>query len=71
MIYRYVPITIRVIPHPAYDPDSYTNDIALIELSHPVDFAAHPHIRPVCWPSTPVADRGEALVKSDNTVIVC
>ena len=38
--------------HPLYDEKRIDADYALMELAAPIDFAAHPHIRPVCWPTT-------------------
>lgn len=39
-----------IVAHPQYDHDTINYDFAVIKLSEPVDFALHPHIRPVCLP---------------------
>ncbi|CAG0906183.1 unnamed protein product, partial [Darwinula stevensoni] len=39
------------IVHPRYDPGTRENDVALLRLETPVDFSAHPHIRPLCLSS--------------------
>lgn len=38
----------RIIPHPQFNPRTYENDIAILELETPVDF--QPHIVPICLP---------------------
>ncbi|XP_059386124.1 testisin [Carassius carassius] len=38
-----------IIPHPDYDPYKFTNDIALLKLSEPVNF--NNYIRPICLAS--------------------
>jgi len=38
----------RVIRHPEFNPKSYENDIAILELDSPVEF--QPHIVPICMP---------------------
>lgn len=40
-----------IIEHHQYDSVNTNYDFALIKLSNPVNFAANPHIRPVCLPS--------------------
>lgn len=39
----------RVIPHPNYNPYTFDNDIALMELDSPVMFSDY--IRPICLPA--------------------
>jgi secreted trypsin-like serine protease len=38
----------RIIKHPQFNPKSYENDIAILELDSPVEF--QPHIVPICMP---------------------
>ncbi|KAK3881346.1 hypothetical protein Pcinc_014218 [Petrolisthes cinctipes] len=40
----------RVFIHSGYNPATYLNDIALLQLDRPVDLAKTPHIRPACLP---------------------
>ncbi|XP_026078956.1 uncharacterized protein LOC113056403 [Carassius auratus] len=40
---------LSIIPHPDYDPYQFTNDIALLRLSEPVNFNSY--IRPICLAS--------------------
>ena len=37
--------------HPEFDNYTYQNNIAVIVLSSPVDFKAHPNIKPACLPT--------------------
>ncbi|XP_045549629.1 uncharacterized protein [Salmo salar] len=39
----------RIIPHPKFDPKTFNNDIALVELTSPVILSEH--VTPVCLPS--------------------
>ncbi|CAL8260356.1 unnamed protein product [Gadus morhua 'NCC'] len=39
----------RIIPHPSFDPKTYANDLALMELQKPV--ALNQNIWPICLPS--------------------
>uniref|UniRef100_A0A3P8SQH1 Serine protease 56 n=1 Tax=Amphiprion percula TaxID=161767 RepID=A0A3P8SQH1_AMPPE len=39
----------RIIPHPKFNPKTYNNDIALVELMSPVVLSEH--VTPVCLPS--------------------
>lgn len=39
----------RIIPHPNYNPYTFDNDIALMELDSPVMFTDY--IRPICLPA--------------------
>uniref|UniRef100_A0A3Q4HNU3 Serine protease 56 n=1 Tax=Neolamprologus brichardi TaxID=32507 RepID=A0A3Q4HNU3_NEOBR len=39
----------RVIPHPKFNPKTFNNDIALVELTSPVVLSQH--VTPVCLPS--------------------
>jgi hypothetical protein len=41
----------RFIPHPGWDAQTVANDIGLIELEEPIEFASEPNIRPVCLPT--------------------
>ncbi|XP_053083333.1 serine protease 56 [Pangasianodon hypophthalmus] len=41
----------RIITHPKFNPKTFNNDIALVELSSPVVLSAH--VMPVCLPSDP------------------
>ena len=42
---------VEMLRHPEYKPYQKPNDIALLRLDRLVDFAANPHIRPVCLPT--------------------
>ena len=42
---------VEMLRHPEYRPYQKPNDIALLRLDRLVDFAANPHIRPVCLPT--------------------
>lgn len=42
----------RIVEHPSYSSSTLNNDFSLIKLDSKVDFAAHPHIRPVCLPTS-------------------
>ena len=37
--------------HPQYDEETHEHDMATIRLNSPIDWAVHPHIRPICLPS--------------------
>uniref|UniRef100_A0A3Q3LPW8 Serine protease 56 n=1 Tax=Mastacembelus armatus TaxID=205130 RepID=A0A3Q3LPW8_9TELE len=39
----------RIIPHPKFNPKTFNNDIALVELTSPVVLSEH--VTPVCLPS--------------------
>ncbi|GAA6090872.1 serine protease 56 isoform X1 [Tachysurus ichikawai] len=41
----------RIITHPKFNPNTFNNDIALVELSSPVVLSEH--VMPVCLPSDP------------------
>ena len=41
----------KIVVNPEYNLVSKANDLALLQLPRPVDFAANPTIRPVCLPA--------------------
>ncbi|CAG0893648.1 unnamed protein product [Darwinula stevensoni] len=43
-----IQIPATAIMHPSYNPQIFENDIALLKLHTPVNFAAYPNIRPIC-----------------------
>ncbi|CAG0900825.1 unnamed protein product, partial [Darwinula stevensoni] len=47
-------VTAKAIMHPQYDPDIIINDIALLQLTTPVNFIEYPNIRPIC--TSPLAN---------------
>ena len=40
----------RIVMHPDWNPRFYDFDYALLELKEDLDFCAHKHIRPICYP---------------------
>ncbi|CAG0898186.1 unnamed protein product [Darwinula stevensoni] len=46
-----IQIPARAIMHPNYIPNPTQNDVALLKLQTPVNFAAFPNIRPICLSS--------------------
>lgn len=41
-----------IIPHPQYNSQTYSNDIAIIKLNSPVDYTDY--VRPICvWENSP------------------
>jgi len=46
----------KIISHELYDGQTYENDLALLKLAKPIDFASWPHVRPVCLPSGDAGD---------------
>ena len=42
----------EIINHPDYSKRNTQYDFAMVKLAQPVDFSAHPHIRPICLPAT-------------------
>ena len=41
----------KIVDHPDYNDQTTDNDYSMLRLKNAVDFAAHPHIRPVCLPT--------------------
>lgn len=67
----------RAIIHPQFDPENFTNDIALLRLADSIDWEKLQHIEPVCLPPNrgPSADQlegsavdvsGWGLTEKDN-----
>ena len=46
----------KIVVNPEYNFVSKENDLALLQLPRPVDFAANPTIRPVCLPANSSQD---------------
>ena len=46
----------KIVVNPEYNFASKANDLALLQLPRPVDFAANPTIRPVCLPANSSQD---------------
>ena len=46
----------KIVVNPEYEFVSKRNDLALLQLPRPVDFAANPTIRPVCLPANSSQD---------------
>ena len=46
----------KIVVNPEYDFVSKGNDLALLQLPRPVEFAANPTIRPVCLPANSSQD---------------
>ena len=46
----------KIVVNPEYNFVSKANDLALLQLPRPVDFAANPTIRPVCLPANSSQD---------------
>ena len=41
----------KIVNHPDYNKQTTDNDYSMLRLKNAVDFAAYPHIRPVCLPT--------------------
>ena len=41
----------KIVNHPDYNDRTTDNDYSMLRLKNVVDFAAYPHIRPVCLPT--------------------
>jgi len=60
----------HVIIHANYDPDTNNNDIAIIKLEKPLNFATtHSHLQPICLP--PAAHADEANLMRDTDYANC
>ena len=46
----------KIVVNPEYDFVTKANDLALLQLPRPVEFAANPTIRPVCLPANSSQD---------------
>ncbi|CAG0892846.1 unnamed protein product [Darwinula stevensoni] len=52
-----IQIAAKAIMHPNYNSQTLQNDIALLKLQTPLNFAAYPNIRPICLASAnPIAN---------------
>ena len=61
------PIRRRIHVHPEFEWWLVHNDFALLELSAPVDLAAHPHVRPICYP-TQQPRAGDEVGRNDERI---
>ncbi|CAL4113097.1 unnamed protein product, partial [Meganyctiphanes norvegica] len=52
----------EVIIHPDFNKATLDNDIAIIKLNNPVSIFTHPHIKPVCLPSSDMEFEGKSGV---------
>ena len=41
----------KIVDHPDYNHRTTDNDYSMLRLKNAVDFAAYPHIRPICLPT--------------------
>ena len=44
-------LIMSILDHPDYDADTKNCDFTLIKMKMAIDFALHPHIRPICLPT--------------------
>ena len=52
----------RIVDHPDYNDRTTDNDYSMLRLKNAVNFAAYPHIRPICLPTDTSEVRCEAVL---------
>ena len=62
-------VVCRIHVHPDFDLWFLSSDFALLELEGPVDFGAHRHVRPICYP-TQRPRSGDAVRTSYQYIIM-
>ena len=54
----------KIVDHPDYNAQTTDNDYSMLKLKNAVNFAAYPHIRPICLPTDTSEVRFEDVLMS-------